>query len=160
MARELDDAILMLRVNELELGLLLLKTTRQRRGRAHLGRGDAGTSRRLAGARDHRPVAPDVRAAGCLVAQYVRHHRAGLVLRRSAVRTGAGCRSQLHAGAAGRRRRFAEDRGGRIQLRPAAGGERSQPSGDSLRRRRPGYGRVAGGQGQAARSGRKLSNLA
>ena len=26
MARELDDAILMLRVNELELGLLLLKT--------------------------------------------------------------------------------------------------------------------------------------
>ena len=80
---------------------------RQRRSGAGLRRSDAGASQRLAGARNHRHVAPHAGAARCFVAQHVRHHRAGIVLRRRALRTGAGRRSQLHAGASGRRRRLA-----------------------------------------------------
>ncbi len=98
MARELDDAILMLRVNELELGLLLLKTSGSAEAVLDLGCGDAGASQRLAGARDHRPVAPDAGAARCFVAQYLRHHRTGILFRRRALRTCAGGGSQLHAG--------------------------------------------------------------
>ncbi len=44
MARELDDAILMLRTNELELGLLLLKTAGSSARRSRIGCIDAGQS--------------------------------------------------------------------------------------------------------------------
>ena len=47
MARELDDAILMLRTNELDLGLLLIKTTGRPGCGAGFGCGDAATSRAI-----------------------------------------------------------------------------------------------------------------
>ena len=116
MARELDDAILMLRVNELELGLLLLKTAAMLKQCWPSDAVMLRASQRLAGARDHRHVAPHPGAAGRFIAQHVRHHRAGLVLRGTAVRAGAGGRSQLHAGASRRGRRLAEDCARRIQF--------------------------------------------
>ncbi len=111
MARELDDAILMLRTNELELGLLLIKTAGSIDAAARIRRYDAGTSQRLAGTRDDRAAAENPGAARRFLAQHVRGHRARLVFRGSAVRTRAGCRPQLHARAPGRRP-FADDRAG------------------------------------------------
>ena len=71
MARELDDAILMLRVNEPELGLLLLKTAGDPQAVLAARCGDAGASRPLAGAGDDCDVAADARAAGGFLAQHV-----------------------------------------------------------------------------------------
>ena len=84
MARELDDAILMLRTNDLEIGTWILKT----RGAvdAVLARDAMLTqhARRLVRTRNHRLAAPDAGAPGCVVAHVVRHRRPGLVLRRHA----------------------------------------------------------------------------
>ena len=100
MARELDDAILMLRTNELELGLRTAENDRKYRRRARERRGDVASSTRLAGTRNHRHAAAYAGAARRYVTQHVRHSRAGLVLCGRAVRAGAGGRPQLHARAA------------------------------------------------------------
>jgi benzoyl-CoA-dihydrodiol lyase len=114
LARELDDAILNLRTNELEIGTWVLKT----RGDAQrVLQADAVLEQHkdaLAGARDAGPAAPHAGAPG-------RHqplaHRAGgrgLVLRRHLLRTGAGLRPHLHAGPA----RWARRRAGAARCRP------------------------------------------
>ena len=103
MARELDDAILMLRTNELELGLLLLKTSGSIDAVLANEQVMLAAPPRLAGARNHRAVAANFCAARCFVAQHVRDHRAGFMLCRHPVGAGAGGRPQLHAGAAGGR---------------------------------------------------------
>jgi len=105
MARELDDAILMLRINELEIGTLLLKT---RGSVAALLDSDAAM---LAHQRDWFVretiafLAADPGTDRRLRAQLLRHHRSGFVLCRDAPGTGAGRRSLLHAGAARGRQR-------------------------------------------------------
>ena len=106
MARELDDAILTLRTNELDVGTWLLPHRRRRRGAC------SPPTRTLAAHRDHWFVretighaAPHARAPRRVVAHAVRADRAGLVLRRHAARAGARRRPQLHGRAAGRRRR-------------------------------------------------------
>jgi benzoyl-CoA-dihydrodiol lyase len=93
--RELDDAILNLRTNELDIGTWLLKTE-----------GDAAavlaiatpccsrTTRPLAGARDASACCAARFAPGRVVAQPVRADRAGFVLRRHAGRTGLRGRPQ------------------------------------------------------------------
>ena len=84
MARELDDAILTLRTNELDIGTWLLKTEGDA---AAVLAGDAtmlAHAGPLVRARDDRPAAPHLRAARRLVAHAVRADRAGLVLRRHA----------------------------------------------------------------------------
>ena len=104
MARELDDAILLLRTNELEIGTWILKTARRRRRRC-----SPPTLR-------CRRIAPNwfVRETiGMLRRTLARLDvtsrtlyaldRAGLVLRRDALRAGARRRPQLHALAARRR---------------------------------------------------------
>ncbi len=113
--RELDDAILHLRLNEPEVGLVLLRTSGDRRGRARRRSCGIATPRALAGARD--PAAPEARAEAARSHRpYVlRDHRAGLGLRRVALRAGARGRSLLHAGvergSAGDDRALADERG-------------------------------------------------
>ena len=120
MARELDDAILSLRTNELDIGTWLLKTE----GDAQAVLAADATLLRAQGPlvrpRDDRAAAAHVRAPRCVVAHAVRADRARLVLRRHAARARAGGRPQLHACAARRRgsaRRRIDRR--RSQLRPA-----------------------------------------
>ena len=107
MARELDDAILMLRTNELELGLLLLKTAGDPQAvlaadavmlanqNDWLVRETIGMLRRTFARLDvsSRSMYAIIEPGSCFAG--------------SAVRAGAGRRSQLHAGAAGRRGRRA-----------------------------------------------------
>jgi benzoyl-CoA-dihydrodiol lyase len=64
MARELEDAILQMRTNELDIGTWLIKTQGDAAGRAGHGRHAAGAPAPLAGARDHRPAAPHLQPAG------------------------------------------------------------------------------------------------
>ncbi len=54
MARELDDALLLLRANERDIGTLVLKTRGDIRGGARQRRGDGRASRPLVRARDDR----------------------------------------------------------------------------------------------------------
>ena len=105
MARELDDAILLLRTNEPELGTWVLKTAGDA---AHVLAADAALTAHRVGLvrpRDDRHAAADARAARRHVAYALRADRAGIVLRRDAARARAGGRPRLHARAAGRRRR-------------------------------------------------------
>ena len=100
MARELDDAILSMRTNELDIGTWLIKTegdaaavlamddTLLRHKNHWLVRETIGLLRRSFSRLD------------CQLAQPVRADRAGLLLCRHAARTGAGLRPQLPAGAA------------------------------------------------------------
>ena len=97
MARELDDAILLLRTNELEIGTWILKTDGRRRARARGRRGARAARARLVRARDDRHAAPHARAPRRHVALALRADRARLVLRRHAARARARRRPQLHA---------------------------------------------------------------
>ena len=77
MARELDDAILHLRTNELDIGTWMLKTEGDAEAVLAM---DATLLRQratLAGARDHRLAAPHLRPPGRLFALAVRADRAG-----------------------------------------------------------------------------------
>ena len=82
LARELDDAILSMRTNELDIGLWLVKTE----GDVEAMLAMDATLRRaqgaLAGARDHRLSAPHLQPARRHLAQPVRAYRGGLMLRR------------------------------------------------------------------------------
>ena len=96
MARELDDAILMLRTNQIDIGTWLLKT-----------RGDADAVLAVDAALDEHRAHWFVRetigmlrrtlgAPRCFIAHAVRVDRTRIVLRRHAVRARARCRPQLH----------------------------------------------------------------
>ena len=105
MARQLDDAILTLRTNELDLGTWILKTEGDA---AAVLAADAGAAREpgpLVRARDDRHAAPHLRAPRRLVAHAVRADRARLVLRRPARRARLRRRPRLHARPARRRPR-------------------------------------------------------
>ena len=139
MARELDDAILSLRTNELALGTWLLKT----QGDAAVGLAVDATllqfTAPLARPRDDRPPAADVRAPGRHVAHAVRAGRAALLSSRArlfelALAADRGYMAKLarHAGA-----RAARCRNG-TELRHVSDGEwpiASRPP--LLRRSRP-----------------------
>ena len=109
MARELDDAILSLRTNELDIGTWLLKTEGDAARGARAGR-DAARAPATTGscARRIGLLRRTLRAPRRLVAHAVRADRARLVLRRHAARARARRRPQLHAGAARRRGARAE----------------------------------------------------
>ena len=98
LARELDDAMMHLRLNETEIGTWVL----QSQGDADLVEAYdallAKEASRLAGARDRALLEAHPEAARCQLAQPDRAGRAGLVLRRHAVRARAGGRPLLHAG--------------------------------------------------------------
>ena len=94
---QLDDAILHLRTNEPELGTWILEDRGRRDARARLRRRAADARRSLVRARRARRAAAHACAPRRLLALAVRADRAGLVLRRHAVRTRARGRSQLHA---------------------------------------------------------------
>jgi hypothetical protein len=122
--RELDDAILNLRTNELDIGTWMLKTE-----------GDAAAvlanDALMLAHKDHWFVnetigapAPHLRPPGRVVAQPVCADRRGLVLRRHAGRTGFLRRPRLHAGPARRRRQGTQAAAERVQLRLLAHGER------------------------------------
>jgi benzoyl-CoA-dihydrodiol lyase len=124
MARELDDAILHMRTNELEMGTWVLKASGRRRRRAGVGRRTAGEQGPLAGARDPRPAAPHAGASGCVLAQPVRADRRRFRLCRHAGRAGLLRRPRLHAGPAGRPGKGAEADLERDELRLLPDGQR------------------------------------
>jgi benzoyl-CoA-dihydrodiol lyase len=80
MARELEDAILSMRTNELDIGIWLLKTEGDAAAVLAMDATLLAHQEPLAGARDHRPAAPHLQPARRVVAQPVRADRAGLVL--------------------------------------------------------------------------------
>ena len=98
LARELDDAVLDLRVNEPELGTWVFRSRRRRRARPRSRRAAHGSRGRLAGARDHAISEARPEARRSVGAQPLRAGRAGKLLRRHAGRAGAGRRPFLHAG--------------------------------------------------------------
>ena len=124
-----------LRTNELDIGTWILKT---RGDAAHVLAADATLAAppgALVRARDDRHAAAHARAARRLVAHALRADRAGLVLRRHAVRARARRRSQLHARAADDEARGADDRAVRDELRRVSDGQRPvAPRGALLRR--------------------------
>jgi benzoyl-CoA-dihydrodiol lyase len=141
MARELDDAILSMRTNELDIGTWLLKTE-----------GDAAAvlamdatlmaHEALAGARDHRPAAPHLQPPRCVLAQPVRADRAGLLLCRQLPSwrwpaTAATCWRCPTTSARRPRSPW------RDQLRPAPDGHRPEPPAAPLLRRSAGTRRRA-----------------
>jgi benzoyl-CoA-dihydrodiol lyase len=75
MARELDDAILNLRTNELDIGTWLLKTTGDARAGFAIGRGVAATPSALAGERNHRLAASHLGPFGRVFTFFVRLDR-------------------------------------------------------------------------------------
>ena len=101
MARELDDAILSLRTNELDIGTWLLKTAATPDAvlacDATLAHRDHWFVRETIGL-----LRRTLAASTCPSRSCSRCDRARLVLRRHAARAGAGLRPQLHAGAARR----------------------------------------------------------
>jgi benzoyl-CoA-dihydrodiol lyase len=127
MCRELDDAILNLRTNELDIGTWLLKTE-----------GDAAavlaSDAVMLANKDHWLVRETIGALrrtlarlDVFFAQPLRTGRSGFVLRRHAGRAGLCGRPQLHARAARRRRARTEAHAQRIQLRLLPDGERPEP---------------------------------
>ncbi len=127
MARELDDAILLLRTNEPEIGTWLLKTAGDPRAGARHGR-NAQTSRiRLVRARDDGHAAANAGPARRHVAHALRAHRVRLVLRRNAAGARVRRGPRLHARAAGRSLRRAADRPVGDELRRVPDGERTFP---------------------------------
>ena len=81
MSRELDDAILNLRTNELDLGLWILKTSRRSPNRAGLRHSAARARKQLVRPRGSRPHAPHLCAAGCYLPLHVRRDRTRLLFR-------------------------------------------------------------------------------
>ena len=104
MGRELDDAILQMRTNELDIGTWLIKTEGDVAAALALDATLLAHQGPLAGARDHRPAAPQLQPAGCEQPQPVCADRARQLLCRHAAGAGAGLRPQLPADAARRRR--------------------------------------------------------
>ena len=102
LARELEDAILSMRTNELDIGRLADQDRGRCRGRAGDGRDARRAQGALAGARDHRLSAPHLQPARRHLAQPVRARRGGLVLRRHAHGAGPRLRPHLPPGAARR----------------------------------------------------------
>ena len=131
--RELDDALLRLRVNEPLIGTVVLKTRGDAAEGAGGRRGAAGAPGPLAGARDRALHEAHAEAAGPDLAQLLRADRAGQLLRRHAVRAGARGRPLLHA----RRSGPAEhDRAVGHERRSAADEQRAHAAADALPRRR------------------------
>src|SRR5262249_40162352 len=98
MARELDDAILLLRTNEPELGTWVLKTAGDA---AHVLAADAALDTHQADWCVRETSGVRRRAAGGHLAHALCADRARLMLRRHAARAGPRRRSELHARVAG-----------------------------------------------------------
>ena len=131
--RELDDALLRLRVNEPEIGTII-DPDRRRSRRGARDRPDAGRAPvALAGPRDRPLHEAHAEARGSDGADVLRAHRAGLRVRRVVVRAGARGRSLLHAP---RRQRRERDRVVADERRAAADEQRADASADALPGRR------------------------
>ena len=123
MARQLDDAILHLRTNELDIGTWILKTAGNVDAVLAMDATLEAQQGPLVRARDDRAAAPHAGAPRRFSALDVRADRARLVLRRHAARDRARRRPQLHARAARRTRRGAEDRAVGAELRRLSDGQ-------------------------------------
>ena len=100
--REFDDALLRLRLNEPEIGTILLRATGDPQAVLDVDRTLDAASRSLAGARDHRPHPADAEAARPHRPQPLCAHRARQRFRRDAVRADARRGPLVHARAPGR----------------------------------------------------------
>ena len=105
MARELDDAILTLRTNELDLGLWIIKTAGNPEAVLATDEFHFESPGQLVRARSSGNDAADIRADGCYFALDVRNRRAGIVFCGDAIGIGACGGPDLHARLAGRRKR-------------------------------------------------------
>ena len=110
LARELDDAILSMRTNELDIGVWLIKTKGDVEAALALDATLGAPEIALACARNDRLSAPHLQPARRHLAQPVRAHRRGLVLRRLAHGARPRLRPHLSPGAARRRRACAPGR--------------------------------------------------
>src|SRR3989344_3437154 len=140
LARQLDDAILNRRTNELDIGTWLLKTE-----------GDAqavlASDAALIAHQDHWLVRETIGALRRTFALLDVSSRSPFALVASG--SGVGGRPHLHARPARRCRARAQDHAQRIQLRPAADGERPEPPATPLLRRSHAHGGSPLGRRQA-----------
>ena len=124
-ARELDDAILSMRTNELEVGTWVFKTEGDARNSARHRRHADAAQGSLVRARDHRPLAPHAGTYRRIVAFAVRADRAGFVFCRHLRGTRVCLRPQLYGGTAEQRRRRTGDHAVGSQLRSLSDGHAS-----------------------------------
>ena len=127
MSRELDDAILSLRINQLELGLWIFRTEGDWKNVLDCRCGIVLESRSMVRARSHRDDAPDLRAPRRYLKIDLCVGRAGVVLCRQFTGAGIGGRPRVHAG-----RPPNGDRALRDEFRRAAGCQRPHPPGSEI----------------------------
>ena len=133
-ARELDDAILHLRINELEIAMLVFKSPRRCRQCGGLRRLPRSQQGALAGQRDQALLEAGVEAHRRHLAHAGDAGRARLLLRRHARRTRVRRRPLLHADrlAAGRQPRAARDPVDRDEFRSLSDVPRPDPAAIAL----------------------------
>ena len=129
MARELDDALLHLRLNEPDLGLLVFRTEGDPNARARRRRAADRARPGLAGPGNHAAAEARVQAGGHDRAQPDHADRGRILLRRKPRRT---CLRRRPRGDADRRGDVASVA---AEFRPAADGQRPHPPRDPLPRR-------------------------
>jgi benzoyl-CoA-dihydrodiol lyase len=138
MARELDDAILSMRTNELDIGTWLIKTEGDAAAVLAMDATLPREPRPLAGARDDRPAAPHAQPAGRVLAQPVRADRARLVLRRHLLELALACdRSYMLALPDEPARAPSDHRGRALNFGRLPDGHRPEPPAAPLLRRQP-----------------------
>ena len=135
LARELEDAILSMRTNELDIGVWLMKTEGELDAVLAMDATLHTLQGALARARDHRLSAPNLEPARRHLAQPVRARRRGLLLRRHAARD----RAWLATGSIisrwpKRGNASARDRAQRGEFRRLSDGERPEPARATLLR--------------------------
>ena len=128
LARELEDAILSMRTNELDIGVWLIKNSWRSRGRLRNGRDAAGAQGPLARARDDRLSKAHLQPARRHLAQPLRPHRARLLLRRHALRARPRLRPHLPSVASRRSRACAKNRRRRGEFRRLSDGVWAKPT--------------------------------
>ena len=135
LARELEDAILSMRTNELEIGLWLMKTEGEPEAVLAIELDASHAERALGGARNHRLSAPHFQPARRHFAQPVRTRGRRLLLRWRATGAGSRLRPNLPSRAVRRRSARAQNRAQRGELRRLPDGKRPESSRTPLLRR-------------------------
>ena len=128
LARELEDAILWMRTNELDIGVWLIRTEGDPAAVVAMDATLEALKRHWLVRETDRLSAPHVQPARRHLAQPVRAGRGRLVLRRHAARTRARLRPHLPPGFARRAGARAEDRRRRGELRRLPDGHRPEPA--------------------------------
>ena len=157
LARELDDAIMELRLNEQEIGTWVFRTEGDAALVAAADKALRGQRRRLAGARDRALSQARAQAGRRELAQPDRADRARQLFRRHPAGARTGKRSRLHAGRRlrGQQRAARDGASHGHEFRPLHHVERSDPAGEPASSPRP-AGSTKPGSASASRSRRRM----